>query len=96
MYDTSILLVTVVSNPQSILFYVPDAADALLANQGRELYVHAAQDPLPSHSSTPFKNRYTFLCCSRNKNVATVCGPNLTKLGTHPLNIHPTPSLFTV
>ena len=25
-------------------------------------------------------------------NVATVCGPNLVKLGTHPLNIHFGPS----
>ena len=37
--------------------------------------------------------RYSFLCSSKNKKVAIVCGPKRTNAGTHPLNIHDTPSL---
>lgn len=43
-------------------------------------------------SSFLFHRRYIFLCCSNARNVTTVCGPNRTKLGTQPLNIHVKPS----
>lgn len=50
-----------------------------------------------SSPSSPFHFLYNLLCCSKNKKVTTVCGPNLTKLGTHPLHIQPGPSiLFTL
>jgi hypothetical protein len=44
------------------------------------------------HSSYPLSFLYIFLCCSRNMNVATVCGPSLMKLGTQPLKTQPRPS----
>lgn len=58
-----------------------------------------SKKPLPlavAHYSYPFHFLYIFLCCSRNMNVATVCGPSLMKLGTQPLKTHPRPSLAVI
>lgn len=46
------------------------------------------------HSSHPLRPLQIRLCCSRNRNVNTVCGPSRTKLGTHPLNTQLPPSFL--
>lgn len=43
-------------------------------------------------SSFDFSILYIFLCCSKNKKVAIVCGPSRMKLGSQPRKTQVTPS----
>lgn len=60
----------------------------------REVHVFVYASPTLTHSSQsrPLSVRQMRLCCSKNRNVTTVCGPRRTKLGTQPRNTQPTPS----
>lgn len=100
MYDTVYRLCLLTQAINAMLNAVPDSKANCppFPKQALTPFTFAAHNQSPS-TATPHKSSLPsfrllqyFLCCSKNKKVVIVCGPNRIKLGTHPLKHHRSPS----